>query len=231
MDHGWSLKHLHRLIVTSEAYQQDSKVTPALLEKDPYNRLLARGPRFRMEGEIVRDIQLAVSGLLNPAIGGRGVMPPAPAHLFEKPASYAPFPWQVEADAQKYRRSVYVFRRRSTPYPFLATFDVPNGESACIKRARSNTPLQALMTLNETLSMEASQHLAQRMTEAAKGDDHAAIVHGFKLCTSRTPSNKEQTLLLALLQQQRQSAKPDAIAPMVTLARVLLNLDETITKE
>ena len=92
MDHGWSLKHLHRLIVTSETYQQDSKVTTTLLEKDPYNRLLARGPRFRVEGEIVRDIQLAVSGLLNPAIGGRGVMPPAPAHLFEKPASYAPFP-------------------------------------------------------------------------------------------------------------------------------------------
>lgn len=231
MDHGWSLKHLHRLIVTSETYQQDSKVTPELLEKDPYNRLLARGPRFRVEGEIVRDIQLAVSGLLNPAIGGRGVMPPAPAHLFEKPASYAPFPWQVEADSQKYRRSVYVFRRRSTPYPFLATFDVPNGESSCIKRARSNTPLQALMTLNETLSMEASEHLAQRMTEAAKGNDRAAIAHGFQLCTSRLPSTREETLLLNLLQQQRQNAQAGSLPPMVTIARVLLNLDETITKE
>ena len=231
MDHGWSLKHLHRLIVTSDTYQQDSKVSAKLLDKDPYNRLLARGPRFRVEGEIVRDIQLAVSGLLNPAIGGRGVMPPAPLHLFEKPASYAPFPWKVEADSQKYRRSVYVFRRRSTPYPFLSTFDVPNGEASCIKRARSNTPLQALMTLNETLSMEASEHLAKRMTDRAKGDDTAAIIEGFKLCTSRSPTAKERSLLLSLLKQQRSAHKPDSIPPMVTLARVLLNLDETITKE
>lgn len=231
MDHGWSLKHLHRLIVTSDTYQQDSRVTPELLEKDPYNRLLARGPRFRVEGEIVRDIQLAVSGLLNPEVGGRGVMPPAPEYLFQKPVSYAPFPWKIEETNQKYRRSVYVFRRRSTPYPFLGTFDTPNGETACIRRARSNTPLQALMTLNETLSMEAAEHLAQRMTTAAKGDDKAAIVFGFKLCTSRTPTAKESSLLLKLLDQQRANTKPEAIAPMVTIARVLLNLDETITKE
>ena len=231
MDHGWSLKHLHRLIVTSDTYQQSSQVTPALLEKDPYNRLLARGPRFRVEGEVVRDIQLAVSGLLNPEIGGRGVMPPAPQHLFEKPASYAPFPWKIESSAQKYRRSVYVFRRRSTPYPFLATFDTPNGEFACIRRARSNTPLQALMTLNETLSMEASEHLAQRMSAGTSGDDKATIARGFKLCTSRLPTAKESALLLNLLSQQRASAGPDAIPPMVTIARVLLNLDETITKE
>lgn len=231
MDHGWSLKHLHRLIVTSETYQQSSKVTPELLERDPFNRLLARGPRFRVEGEIVRDIQLAVSGLLNPTVGGRGVMPPAPPHLFEKPASYAPFPWKIEADTQKYRRSVYVFRRRSTPYPFLGTFDTPNGETSCIRRARSNTPLQALMTLNETLSIEAAEHLAQRMTEAGGKDDRKAIAHGFRLCTSREPTAKETSILFDLLKQQRANTAPDTIPPMVTLARVLLNLDETITKE
>ena len=109
------MKHLHELIVTSLTYQQSSTVTPALLERDPYNRLLARGPRFRVEGEVVRDIQLAVSGLLNPTLGGRPVMPPAPAYLFEKPASYAPFPWHVETDSNQYRRAVYTFRRRSTP--------------------------------------------------------------------------------------------------------------------
>jgi hypothetical protein len=231
MDHGWSLKHLHKLIVTSHTYQQDSRVTPELLERDPYNRLLARGPRFRVEGEIVRDIQLAVSGLLNPEVGGRGVMPPAPEYLFQKPVSYAPFPWKVEDSNQKYRRSVYVFRRRSTPYPFLSTFDVPNGEASCIKRARSNTPLQALMTLNETLSLEAAEHLAKRMTDAAKGDDKAAIAYGFHLCTSRQPTDKETRVLLGLLNQQRTHTAPATLAPMTTVARALLNLDETITKE
>jgi hypothetical protein len=222
---------LHKLIVTSHTYQQDSRVTPELLERDPYNRLLARGPRFRVEGEIVRDIQLAVSGLLNPEVGGRGVMPPAPEYLFQKPVSYAPFPWKVEDSNQKYRRSVYVFRRRSTPYPFLSTFDVPNGEASCIKRARSNTPLQALMTLNETLSLEAAEHLAKRMTDAAKGDDKAAIAYGFHLCTSRQPTDKETRVLLGLLNQQRTHTAPATLAPMTTVARALLNLDETITKE
>ena len=231
MDHGWSIKHLQRLIVTSQTYQQDSRVTPELLEKDPYNRLLARGPRFRVEGEIVRDIQLAVSGLLKEEIGGRGVMPPAPEYLFQKPVSYAPFPWKVEESDQKYRRSVYVFRRRSTPYPFLSTFDVPNGEASCLRRARSNTPLQALMTLNETLSLEAAAHLAGRMTRAGGGDDKAAIEHGFRLCTLRRPGAREMSVLLNLLNQQRQAAEADALAPMTVVARTLLNLDETITKE
>jgi hypothetical protein len=202
-----------------------------LLEKDPYNRLLARGPRFRVEGEIVRDIQLAVSGLLKNELGGRGVMPPAPEYLFTKPVSYAPFPWRVDKDAQQYRRSVYIFRRRSTPYPFLSTFDVPNGESSCIKRARSNTPLQALMTLNETQSLESAHHLAKRMIAAGKGSDQAAIQHGFHLCTARLPTEKESRVLLHLLQQQREAQEKDALPPMMLVARALLNLDETITKE
>ncbi|MBL9133481.1 MAG: PSD1 domain-containing protein [Verrucomicrobiaceae bacterium] len=223
MENGWSLKKLLRLIVTSETYQQSSHVTPELLQRDPFNRLLARGPRFRVEGEVVRDIQLAVSGLLNPAIGGRGVMPPAPPHLFEKPASYAPFPWKVEEGADQYRRAVYVFRRRSTPYPFLSTFDVPNGESACIRRSRSNTPMQALMTLNETMSMEAAKALAARM------EKEGGIRHGFRLCTNREPTTKELQALESLM--HRQSTRKDAIPPMVAVARVLLNLDETITKE
>lgn len=232
MDGGWRVKDLHRLIVTSATYRQDSRVTPALLEKDPYNRLLARGPRFRVEGEVVRDIQLAVSGLLNPALGGRGVMPPAPPHLFEKPASYAPFPWKVEPGAAQYRRAVYVFRRRSTPYPFLTTFDVPNGETACVRRAKSNTPLQALMTLNETMSLEAARALAERMRREGGVDDAARIAHGFLLCTARLPTAKESALLLGLLQRQREKpTRPDALDPETVVARVLLNLDETITKE
>ena len=231
MDRGWSVKELHRLIVTSRTYRQSSRVTPPLLARDPYNRLLARGPRFRVEGEVVRDIQLAVSGLLNPAVGGRGVMPPAPAHLFEKPASYAPFPWQVEPDSNRFRRAVYVFRRRSTPYPFLSTFDVPNGETACVRRARSNTPLQALMTLNETLSVEAAKALAARMQAEGGGDDASRIAFGFRLCTARPPTARESALLAGLLREQRRTAGPDALEPLAVVARVLLNLDETITKE
>lgn len=229
MEHGWSTKHLLRLITSSATYQQSSKVTPALLERDPYNRLLARGPRFRVEGEVVRDIQLAASGLLNPAVGGRPVMPPAPAYLFEKPASYAPFPWKVDEDANQFRRSVYVFRRRSTPYPFLSTFDVPNGESSCIRRSKSNTPLQALMTLNETMSMEAAKALGTRMWKEGGVDDAARIAYGFRLCTGRLPSAKETCVLLGLL--QRHQPKPGDIDSHTLVARVLLNLDETITKE
>ena len=235
MDRGWSVKELHRLIVTSETYQQDSHVTPAAMEKDPYNRLLARGPRFRVEGESVRDIQLSVSGLLNPAIGGRSVMPPAPAFLFEKPASYAPFPWKVEETSNQYRRAVYVFRRRSTPYPFLSTFDVPSAESSCVRRPKSNTPLQALMTLNETLSMEAAQALAKRMVSEGGGDDSSRIKHGFKLCTGRSPTATETKALSGLLQRQTKrtvgSKDADVADPYTVVARVMLNLDETITKE
>nr|WP_246438169.1 PSD1 and planctomycete cytochrome C domain-containing protein [Prosthecobacter vanneervenii] len=229
MEHGWSTKHLLRLITSSATYQQSSKVTPQLLERDPYNRLLARGPRFRVEGEVVRDIQLAASGLLNPAVGGRPVMPPAPAYLFEKPASYAPFPWKVDEDANQFRRSVYVFRRRSTPYPFLSTFDVPNGESACIRRSKSNTPLQALMTLNETMSMEAAKALGARMWKEGGADDAARIAYGFRLCTGRLPSAKETSVLLGML--KRHEPKLGDIDSHTLVARVLLNLDETITKE
>lgn len=157
MDHGWSVKTLHRRIVNSATYRQSSRITPELYERDPNNRLLARGPRFRVEGEIVRDIALAASGLLNEKIGGRSVMPPAPSFLFQPPASYAPFPWKDEAGLEKYRRALYTFRRRSTPYPALQTFDVPNADQACVRRLRSNSPLQALVSLNEPIFVECAQ--------------------------------------------------------------------------
>ena len=160
MENDWSLKHLHRLIVTSAAYQQSSHVTPELLEKDPKNRLLSRGPRFRVEGEIVRDIALAASGLLNREIGGPPVYPPAPEFLFKPPVSYGPKQWHTESDDQRYRRALYTFRFRSVPYPALDAFDTPNGDASCVRRVRSNTPLQALTTLNETVFLEAAEALA-----------------------------------------------------------------------
>src|SRR5262249_19129141 len=127
MDSGWSPKKLHRLIVTSATYRQSSNATPDLLAKDPANRLLARGPRFRVDAEIVRDIARAASGLLNPEIGGPSVYPPAPAFLFQPPASYAPKTWSTAEGPDRYRRALYTFRFRSVPFPMLQAFDAPNG--------------------------------------------------------------------------------------------------------
>ncbi len=256
MDRGWSVKALHRLIVTSATYRQSSKVTPELLAKDPFNRLLARGPRFRVEGEIVRDIQLAASGLLNPKLGGRAVTPPAPEFLFQPPASYAPFPWKQEAGEDRYRRALYTWRRRTTPYPMLAVFDTPEGNTSCIRRTRANTPLQALMTLNETVSVEAARALARRILEAGGATDAERITYAFRRVLSRPPSDAESKTLIALIAKQNTrfadgwvnpwelaTGKPDArpelppnttptqLAAYTVVARVLLNLDETITKE
>lgn len=256
MDRGWSVKALHRLIVTSAAYKQSSKATPELLAKDPFNRLLARGPRFRVEGEIVRDIQLATSGLLNPKIGGRAVMPPAPEFLFQPPASYAPFPWKEEVGEDRFRRAIYTWRRRTTPYPMLSTFDVPEGNVSCTRRTRANTPLQALMTLNETVSVEAARALARRILERGGTSDAERINYAFRRVLSRAPSDAERNELTALIAKQNKrfadgwlnpwelaTGKPDAkpelppnttptqLAAYTVVARVLLNLDETITKE
>jgi mono/diheme cytochrome c family protein len=260
MDRGWSTKALHRLIVRSATYRQASRTTPAHLEKDPQNRLLARGPRIRVEAEIVRDVFLASSGLLNRQVGGPSVMPPAPGFLFLPPSSYAPFTWTDETGPDRYRRAVYTFRRRSTPYPMLQTFDAPNGDTACVRRPRSNTPLQALVGLNETVSMEAAQALARRMLEA-KGrstplDDRARILHGFRRVLSRPPTATEERELLGLLARQRKrvaegwsdawllatgkgeapgalpaGVTPADLAAYTVVGRVLLNLDEAITKE
>src|SRR5690606_9860599 len=140
----WSLKHLHRLIVNSSTYRQSSRVTPELLERDPYNRLLARGARFRLEAEAIRDMALPESGILEPERGGLPVYPPAPAFLFLPPASYGPKVWNEETGRGRYRRALYTFRYRSVPYPVLQTFDAPTGDFSCVRRVRSNTPLQAL---------------------------------------------------------------------------------------
>jgi hypothetical protein len=257
MDRGWSLKTLHRLIVNSATYRQSSRVRPELLAKDPYNRLLARGSRLRVEGEIIRDIQLATSGLLNPVMGGKSVMPPAPAFLFQPPASYAPFPWIEETGPNRYRRAVYTWRRRSTPYPLLSTFDVPEGNTACVRRVRSNTPLQALVTLNETIAVEAARALALKTLAEGGPTDRERIAYAFRRCVSRPPSGTERDVLLGPLEQQRRriadgwvnpweivtgskETRPDGLpqgstpaqwAAYTVVARVLLNLDETITRE
>jgi len=256
MDSGWSIKHLQRLIVTSATYRQASHVTPALYAKDPYNHLLARGPRFRVEGEIVRDIALAASGLLNPAMGGRSIYPPAPEFLFQPPASYGPKTWTEDTGPERYRRSLYVFKFRSAPFPMLQTFDAPNGDFSCVRRLRSNTPLQALVSLNEPVFVECAQALA-RLTLAEGGQtDAARIAYAFRRALSRPPTADEQQELLSLLNREKErigagwvnsyelgtgknvlpaqlpaGTTPMQLAAYTVVSRVLLNLDETITKE
>jgi mono/diheme cytochrome c family protein len=244
MDRGWSLKTMHRLIVTSATYRESSNVTPDLYTRDPYNRLLARGPRIRVDAEVVRDISLAASGLLNPAVGGPSVYPPAPEFLFQPPVSYGPKIWKEETGANRYRRAVYTFRYRSVPYPMLQTFDAPNGDAACVRRSRSNTPLQALTTLNEPLFMEASKALAKRVLEDGGKTDAQRLTYAFRRCVSRMPTPQESAELLGLLDRQTKRfaegklksadlAGEDSpqLAGWTVVSRVLLNLDETITKE
>lgn len=245
MDRGWSLKNIHRLIVNSATYRQSSKVSPELYEKDPFNTLLARGPRVRVEGEIVRDIALAASGLLNEHVGGPSVYPPAPDFLFQPPVSYGPKNWHTEKGADRYRRALYTFRYRSVPYPMLQNFDTPNGDASCVRRTRSNTPLQALTTLNEPLFLETARALARKaIAEGGKTEDQR-ITYAFRRCLSRRPTLAERTELQKLLESQTQrfkDGKLDAagmtggesnpeLAGWTAVARVLLNLDETITKE
>jgi hypothetical protein len=256
MESGWDLKALQKLIVMSAAYRQSSNSTPELTERDPYNRLLAHGPRFRVEGEVVRDITLAASGLLNPEIGGPSVYPPAPAFLFVPPASYSIKTWFESTGAERYRRALYTFRYRSMPYPMLDTFDTPNGDSSCVRRARSDTPLQALTTLNETLSMETARALAWKTMREGGTTDEERVTYAFRRCVSRKPNAQEEATLEALLKKEEtryadgkrnpwdlaaeDPAKPPALPSGVTAAdaaawtvvsRVMLNLDETITKQ
>jgi hypothetical protein len=250
---AWDIKHIHRLIVNSATYRESSRAPPELGQRDPHNRLLARGPRLRVDAEIVRDIALDAAGLLDEQIGGAPVTPPAPAFLFLPPASYGPKTWRDETGPDRYRRALYTFRFRSVPYPALQTFDAPNGDGACVRRLRSNTPLQALVSLNEPIFVECAQALARRCLEHG-GNDAERIRYGFRRCLGRPPEVREMKELTGLLRRERDYIKegwvdtaalgdrdraasppkgttPTELAAYTVVARVLLNLDETITKE
>ncbi|MBY0503024.1 MAG: PSD1 and planctomycete cytochrome C domain-containing protein [Bryobacteraceae bacterium] len=236
MEQGWSLKKLHKQIVMSATYQQSSQVTPELLEKDSANRLLARAPRLRVEAEIVRDIALAASGLLNPRVGGPSVYPPSPEFLYQPPVSYGPKIWKEEKGLARYRRAMYTFSYRSVPYPALQTFDAPNGDVSCVRRSRSNTPLQALTTLNEPLFIETARALAQAAMREGGKSDAERLTYAFRRVMTRTPEPKEATELLGLLERQKArytgaGAHLGEVQAWTAVSRVLLNLDEAITKE
>ena len=167
VESGWSIKAMHRLIVTSATYRQSSRVTPELLAKDPENRLLARGPRVRLEAEMLRDAALRVSGLLSEKIGGPSVFPPQPPGVSTEGA-YGGLAWNVSPGGDAYRRGLYTFSKRTAPYAMFTTFDAPSGEVCVARREVSNSPLQALTLLNDPVFEEAAQALGRMMAAARR---------------------------------------------------------------
>jgi mono/diheme cytochrome c family protein len=251
---GWDVKALHRLIVTSATYRQTSKAEATLVKRDPENRLLARGPRFRMPAEMVRDNALAISGLLVNKVGGPSIKPYQPAGLWDELAGGAGEGAYVQDKGPNlYRRSLYVYRKRTVPYPGMANFDAPSREYCQVKRARTNTPLQALELLNDVTYLEAARRLAERMlTEGGRTADER-IVFAFRRATARRPTVAELQVLRRGLDRYRSlyasdhdaAAKlihqgestpaaaldPAELAAYTATADVILNLDETITRE
>jgi hypothetical protein len=244
----WSMKKMIRLIVTSSTYRQSSRVTPDLLERDPYDKLLERGPRFRVEAETVRDIASAASGLLSLKIGGPSVFPYQPEGVWDRP--YSDEKWVMSEGEGRYGRGIYTFMRRTAPYPSLTVFDAPSRELCTIRRVRTNTPLQALTTLNDSAFFDAARALAKKMMLEGGADPPARATYGFRRCISRRPTASELDHLLAYYRQQQAhfESDPKAASEVVKnfenpssnvadqaawtlVANVLLNMDETITKE
>jgi hypothetical protein len=245
---GWSQKAIHKLIVSSAAYRQTSEASAALVERDPYNRLLARGPRFRLEAEMVRDSVLAASGLLSSKVGGPSVFPPQPDGIWDIP--YSTEKWTPSDGEDRYRRGLYVFIRRSATYPSFMTFDATSREHTTVRRVRTNTPLQALTTLNDEAYFEAARSLAARTLKEAAPADSARVVYAFRLVATRTPKTAEIERILASYQRQLERFRNDRTAAAQTIkgyevanidtaeqaawtlvANALLNLDEALTKE
>jgi hypothetical protein len=208
MERDWSLKAMHRFIVTSQAYQRASLARPDLALLDPYNRLLARQNRLRLDAELIRDVSLTASGLLSRTLGGPPVYPPQPEAAML--VGQVRRPWPVSSGTDRYRRALYTFFFRASPHPALTVFDAPDGFSTCTRRTRSNTPLQALTLLNDPAYAEFAEALALVIQE--KGLDEA-----FRRCVTRKPTEKEKSVLASL-------------SPL-NAARALLNLDETISRE
>ncbi|WP_437230914.1 PSD1 and planctomycete cytochrome C domain-containing protein [Planctomicrobium sp. SH661] len=247
----WDTKAFLKLLVTSAAYRQSSRVTPEMMQEDPDNRLLARGPRFRMSAEMIRDQALALSGLLGEKMYGPPVKPPQPASGLTA-AFGSGVDWVTSEGVDRYRRGIYTSFRRSNPYPSMATFDAPNREVCTIRRVRTNTPLQALVTLNDPVFLEAAQGLARRVLQAGRVDPAQQIKSLFQLCLGREPQPEELKRLLLLHEDARQvfESQPEKAMELATqplgpvpsgmettelatttlVANVVLNLDELLMK-
>jgi hypothetical protein len=240
---GWSLKKLHRLIVTSATYRQASRVPPDLLARDPENRLLARGPRGRIDAEIVRDAALHAAGLLTPVISGPSVRPPQPEGA--SGVAYSKPKWEASQGGDRYRRGLYTFAQRTDPYAMATTFDAPTGEACVVRRDVSNTPLQALTLLNDVVFIEAAQALGKQLA-AQPGPAGARITALFRRIATRPPMPDELADLERFFDSQRRhfaANAADAVkaaggsgadiadrAAWTALARAIMNLDEAVTK-
>jgi hypothetical protein len=223
---GWDQKHIHRLIVTSAAYRQSSVARADLDDRDSQNKLLGRQNRLRPEAEILRDAALSASGLLTERVGGPGVFPPQPKELYLFTQNSKS--WTESQGADRYRRGMYTFLWRQSQHPLLTTFDAPDAQTACTRRNRSNTPLQALHLANDPAFLEIAAALGRRVLAEGPADDAGRVAYAFQLCTSREPTPAEASRLTRYLDQAR-AKNPDTAWTM--LARVLLNLDEFVTRE
>ncbi|MEO6005698.1 MAG: PSD1 and planctomycete cytochrome C domain-containing protein [Opitutus sp.] len=239
-DLHWDTKAMLRELVTSATYQQSARITPAALERDPRNRLLARGPRNRLTAEMVRDQALTVSGLLSPELHGPPVMPPQPEGLWA--AVYSNEKWTDATGPNRYRRALYTYLRRSTPYPSFLTFDAPAREACTLRRGLTNTPLQSLVTLNDPVYVEAAAALADRMLHEGGPTVREQVIHGFRLAATRAPTERELAPLLKLHEATSHLTEP-AAEPSEPLkepdqkrrafnavAAAILNLDCVLTK-
>jgi hypothetical protein len=247
----WDVKKFLKLLVMSAAYRQSAKVTPELTERDPENRLLARGPRVRLTAEMVRDQALTAAGLLSPKILGPSVKPPQP-NLGVSAAFGGSIDWQPSTGEDKFRRGVYTTWRRSNPYPSMSTFDAPNRDTCVVRRARTNTPLQALVTMNDPVYVEAAQALARRAIEKGGKTTAEKAAFAFKACLVRAPSEAEVTRLVKLYDEAKAKFAKDATkatqfatnplgplpkgvdaadaAAWTVVANVIMNLDEVLMK-
>jgi hypothetical protein len=249
---GWDIQHMQRLLLTSAAYRQSSRTTPDMIERDPENRLLARGPRFRVDAEVIRDTALAVGGLLIEELGGRSVKPYEPPGLWEAVSFNNAQKYVQDIGEGNYRRSLYTFWKRQSPPPSMVLFDAPSREYCVVRRPRTNTPLQALALLNDPQFVEASRAFAQRILLEG-GDCHdSRITFAFRSATARPPQPGEIEVLRALFEEQRAEFEQDRtavddflsvgafeadaglnpvdLAAWATVANILLNLDETLMK-
>ncbi len=248
---GWSVKAIQRLIVTSATYRQSSVITPDLLERDPNDKLLTRAPRLRVDAETVRDVALSAGGILSGKMGGPSVFPPQPSGIWTMIASNDT--WVESKDEDRYRRGLYTFARRTAPYPSMTAFDSTSRELICTRRARTDTPLQALTTLNDPQFVEAAVGVAARMLREGGKTDADRIAYGFLLCLGRHATQPEVATVLDLINAERKdyagndeattklladapgvnhdNLDPHELAAWSIAGNVLLNLDETITRE